>query len=128
MYDVHMSALRNNDQDLYYYQTDAGTRMQFSIWLKNWGKKFIGNNFNIKAEIDGLPIDGDYYGDPLNDYDTRYKIYFFNLPTGLSIGVHELKIYIDELNGDKPLYPADDSKTYKLRIYKEGMKRQKICY
>ncbi len=126
MYDVHMSALRNNDQDLYYYQTDAGTRMQFSIWLKNWGKKFIGNNFNIKAEIDGLPIDGDYYGDPLNDYDTRYKIYFFNLPTGLSIGVHELKIYIDELNGDKPLYPADDSKTYKLRIYKEGMKRQKI--
>ena len=126
MYDIHISSMRLNDQDLYYYPSKSSTPIQFAIYLKNWGKKYIENNFHLKAEIDNQPVDGDFYGQDLDGGYAYYKIYSLNIPAGLSVGFHKLKIYVDEINGEKPLFPADDSVSFTFRIYNEGMKRQKI--
>ena len=127
LYDIHITSIKYNDDYIpYYFKAGDGKRLQFTLWLKNWGKNFIGDNFHIKAEIDNQQIEGDYYGEALEGPYAYYKVYSFNLPTTLPAGIHTLKLSIDEINGEKPLFPDDDSRTYKLRVYSEGLKRQKI--
>lgn len=127
LYDIHVSNIKFNETyEPYYYKADGKTHMPYIIWLKNWGKKIIGDNFHIIAEIDGQKVEGDYYGNPLDGPYAYYSSYSFNIPEGLSVGPHQLKIYVDEINGEKPKFPDDDSGFYTIRIYKEGMKRQKI--
>ena len=127
LYDIHVSSIRFNDYFApYYYKADDKTHMQYSIWLKNWGKKFVNDNYHIKAEIDGQTIEGEYDGNPLNGPYAYSSSYSFNIPEGLSVGPHQLKIYVDEINGKEPEFPDDDCGFYTIRIYKEGMKRQKI--
>ena len=127
LYDIHVTSMVLNDPDPYYYKYDSHARVQFALFLKNWGKKLIGNDFHIKGEIDGKDIiGGDYYGLELDQTSAAYKVYSFNLPDNLSVGLHKVKIYVDEVCGEKPLFPNDDFGTYTFRVYKEGMNRQKI--
>ena len=132
LYDVHMSSIweSDHDEDAYYYKVGESRRIGYSFLLKNWGKKMIGGNFHLKAEIDGQELMDDnginLVGNNLNGLYAYPQRYYIKLPDSISAGNHKLRIYVDEINGEKPLFPDDDSAIFTLRVYKEGMRRQKI--
>ena len=133
-YDMRMTKIQYNTdpsvQESYYFKAGGNQNLIFFLTLKNWGKSLV-SEYSIKAKIDDKEIgDNDFFyyntGGPLNYQNAIIVRLELKIPGNITPGIHKLKLYVDKINGEAPAFPNDDSKNYTLRIYNEGVQRQKI--
>lgn len=96
------------------------------IHFKNVGKNIL-QNYKIKYCIDG---ENEKNFDEWHHNINSNSDWSFSFPSelikGLNGGTHELKVYISEIEGEKPKYTLDDTLSVKLRIVEKDVPRQKI--
>ena len=128
-YDIHVSGIQLQGDDIYYYKADGTEELGFAIYLKNWGKAVVDKDFQLEAEIDDKPTDYNkltYNGQNVSGGYAYAQLIRMPIPQNLPVGLHKVKIYVDKIKGETPQYPQDDSVTYFFRVYKESVKRQKM--
>lgn len=113
-----------------YFKADDTESDHCSLVLKNWGKRTI-DEYEVRCEIDGKyiktvkdgPINGSGYQ---QDYNMTYTGISGFMPDNLSAGKHTLKLSIESINGEAPLFPDDDVAYEDILTYAHDIGRQKL--
>lgn len=96
----------------------AGKTMKGFYNMRNWGKRDI-RDFDLTFYIDGKELNTQTVN-MLNYY------FFVDLDEHLKSGKHDFKLMVTAINGERPLFNADDSLNMTINVYHDSMERQKV--
>ena len=129
LYDAHVinKELQEWSGPTRYFDSNKSTAFTTNMYIKDWGKYSIGNDFEMMAYVGETPI-----GDPGSSFRNPIQIdpldqYPLNLtmPEGIPVGVYDLNVKMQSIKGRIPDYPLDDTASSKVKIYSKDMGRQK---
>lgn len=113
--DISMTWIKSNQ-----IYCKPNTQFEGMFQCVTWGRKNV-NKYEYAYLLDDVEI----YSNTRN-YSPGDCNLFFDIPADVSNGEHTLKVAIKSINGEKPLYTADDTLSIPLRVYREDIGRHKI--
>ena len=110
-----------------YFDTNKTTPFATSMYIKDWGKYSVGDDFEMMAYVGDTPIGdpGVIFRNPITiDPIDQYRL-DLTMPKGIPVGVYDLSVTMQSIKAATPKYPLDDMASSKVKIYSKDMGRQK---
>ena len=117
-YDLHTVRMSIGEKYL-----KAGEQYYGYLYLRNWGKKPV-SSMKLACEINGRELTEKSItniGTGINSYSM-----YFKPDTEQPAGCHEVTFRVKEINGEQPLFAADDAQSKRVKFYTEDMGRDKV--
>ena len=95
------------------------------LYLRNWGKR-SGYTARIVCEIDGWNM-AEFTTSGIQR-TPEWKSVQFLTKKYIAVGQHKFTMRVKKINGEPPVFAADDSQTVTCRTYTQSLERQKVLY